>query len=72
MLRMNREKNSSQTAVKKLCANYNSGYICSGIIIDSKLKQRVDGNLANKVCQIKRGRDCKYYDKCVKPFATID
>tara|TARA_R110000824_G_scaffold232759_2_gene420898 strand:- start:345 stop:563 length:219 start_codon:yes stop_codon:yes gene_type:complete len=69
MLRLNREDKSEQTKVKKHCANYNTGFTCSGVIIGSKLQQKVDSDLENKPCLISKGNKCDYYNLCVKPIA---
>ena len=66
MLRMNREKNDIQTFVKKNCANYNTDFICSGIMIDKQLNQIIDSEYTGKVCRIKEGKECAYYNYCVK------
>ena len=67
MLRMNREKNTITTAVKKNCANYNTGFKCSGVMIDSKLNQWLDTDLSGKECLIKRGEKCQYFSNVVEP-----
>lgn len=54
---------------QKNCANYCSGYICSGIMIGEHLQQWVDLDLANKICRLKEGKTCEYYDKIVKPIS---
>ena len=69
MLRMNREKNTIKTSVKNYCANYETGYKCSGIMIDEELNQFVDSNFCNKTCKIADGDDCKYYDNIVRKIA---
>ena len=53
---MNRENaNNPNIKVKNHCANYNTGYTCSGIMIDSKLRQWVDVDLCGKkMLNIKR------------------
>ena len=68
MLRMNREvPNTRRTLVKNHCANYNTGYTCSGIMIDSKLRQWVDVDLCGKKCLISSGKECDYFDYIVAP-----
>tara|TARA_R110002020_G_scaffold221997_2_gene430305 strand:- start:5045 stop:5263 length:219 start_codon:yes stop_codon:yes gene_type:complete len=68
MLRMNREKKSINTFIKKECANYNTGHICDGIIINEKLSQWIDSDYVNKKCQVIEGKKCTYYDRCLKPL----
>lgn len=69
MLRINREKtNSPKTLVKNNCANYNTGFICSGAMILRNLKLIIDENKANKPCLVADGKECDYYDQCVKPI----
>ena len=69
MLRMNREKNTLKTSVKKHCSNYNTGYICSGIMIDKELNQFIDPKHHNKPCTVANGKECKYYEKVVRKVA---
>lgn len=71
MLRLNREKNSLATKVKKNCANYNTGYKCSGVMINKNLNQRIDSSYIKKTCKIKRGKECEYYNKLVRPIADL-
>tara|TARA_R110000744_G_scaffold110434_1_gene208327 strand:- start:12931 stop:13116 length:186 start_codon:yes stop_codon:yes gene_type:complete len=51
----------------KHCANYNTGYICSGIIISKKLNLRIDIDLENKPCLVREGEECEYFNEIVKP-----
>jgi len=71
VLRLNREKTNPKTKVKKNCANYNTGYKCSGVMINRKLNQRIDSSYIKKICKIKRGKECEYYNKLVKPIADL-
>jgi len=71
VLRLNREKNNPKTKVKQNCANYNTGYKCSGVMINRKLNQRIDSSYIKKTCKIKRGKECEYYNKLVKPIADL-
>ena len=67
-MRMNRENASNPNIkVKNHCANYNTGYTCSGIVIDSKLRQWVDVDLCGKKCLISSGKECDYFDYIVAP-----
>jgi hypothetical protein len=67
-MRMNRENpKNPNIRVKKHCANYNTGHICSGIIIDSKLRQWVDVDLCGKKCLITDNKECNYFNKIVAP-----
>ena len=66
MLRMNRAKQGKSNDVKNECANYNTGYICSGVIINSRLHQFIDAKLENKKCLIKEGKECLYFENFVK------
>ncbi len=67
MLRMNREEKTLANAVKKECANYNTGFKCSGVMIGGKLQQWVDKAFADKPCVVAKGKECDYYNRCVKP-----
>ena len=69
MLRMNREKNDTKTLVKNNCANYNTNFICSGVMINKHLYQYIDSEYEGKICRIKEGKDCIYYDDCVNQEA---
>tara|TARA_R100000742_G_C4243106_1_gene62435 strand:+ start:555 stop:764 length:210 start_codon:yes stop_codon:yes gene_type:complete len=65
---MNREDNSNPTTqVRKGCANYNTNYKCSGVMINKDLRQCIDAKLCGKVCLIKEGEDCDYFTNIVKP-----
>ncbi len=67
-MRMNRENIQSPLyKVKKHCANYNTGYKCSGIMIDKNLNQCVDDTLSGKTCLIKKGEQCSYFKNIVEP-----
>lgn len=67
-MRMNRENIQSPLyKVKKHCANYNTGYKCSGVMINKDLKQCIDSKLCGKVCLIKKGEKCEYFTKVVEP-----
>jgi len=61
-------KNKEYINAQKKCANYCTGYICSGIMIGKRLEQWVDQDLAGKVCKLKEGKNCEYFDKIVKPI----
>lgn len=66
---MNRKETISSSAnVKYHCANYNTGYICSGILIDERLNQWIDDEKVNKKCLIKCGKKCDYYTNIVEPI----
>jgi len=52
----------------KHCANYNSGHICSGVIINKDLRQLIEKDLADKPCIVREGKECDYFNKCVKPI----
>ena len=68
MLRMNRETNQSPISkVKNDCANYNTSYKCSGVMINKDLKQCIDSKLCGKVCLIKKDEKCEYFTKVVEP-----
>ena len=71
MLRLNRGKNSLSTKVKQNCANYNTGYECSGVMINKYLNQKIDSGYTKKTCKVKRGLECEYYNKLVKPIADL-
>lgn len=55
------------THVQKHCANYTTGYICMGAMIGKRLDQVIDSEFAGKVCKIKEGGECEYFEKIVKP-----
>ena len=62
-MRMNRENpNNPNIMVKNHCANYNTGYTCSGIMIDRQLNQRIDSELCGKKCLISDNKECDYFD----------
>lgn len=67
MKRMNREKNNPRTDVKKYCANYNTGYVCSGVVICRDLSQYIDSELEGKICPVEKGDECLYFLEIVKP-----
>ena len=67
-MRMNRENpKNPNIMVKNNCANYNTGYTCSGIMIDRQLNQRIDSKLCGKKCLISDNKECDYFDYIVKP-----
>jgi len=67
-MRMNREDTKSPLyKVKKHCANHNTGYKCSGIMINSKLQQFINSDLCGKECLIKQGKSCDYFTNIVEP-----
>ena len=68
MIRLNREIKSMKTQVKNHCANYNTGYTCTGVMIGSKLQQWINKALENKGCVVIEGKECEYYNQCVKPI----
>lgn len=53
---------------QKECSNYDTGYICSGVMIGKHLEQWIDSELCGKICRLKEGKDCEYFDKIVKPI----
>ena len=61
-------KQSDVRHVQKHCANYNTGYICSGAMINSHLGQWIDEELYNKPCLIREGKECEYFNQLVKPI----
>jgi hypothetical protein len=61
-------KKDDPQLVLKHCANYNAGYICSGIIIGKHLNQWVDTDMCDKTCLIKNGEECEYFNNFVKPI----
>jgi len=66
---MNRQiNNSTKGVVRNNCANYQTGFICSGCMIGNKLEQWIDTDKAGKKCLIINGNKCDYYDKCIKPI----
>jgi hypothetical protein len=71
MLRMNREKKTPANVVKKNCANYNTGFNCSGVMIGNYLQQWIDKEYYNKSCKIKEGKSCNYYNNIVEPIADL-
>tara|TARA_R100000781_G_scaffold113318_1_gene81562 strand:+ start:533 stop:751 length:219 start_codon:yes stop_codon:yes gene_type:complete len=67
-MRMNREDlQNPKIKVRKHCANYDTGYNCSGIMINRKLQQWVDLDLCNKECLINQGKSCDYFTNIVEP-----
>jgi len=69
MLKLNKVDNSDKGKVRKHCANYDTGFNCIGVIIGGKLQQRVDSELEGKPCLVADGKECNYYNRCVKPIA---
>ena len=68
MLRMNRQvPNTPRTLVKNHCANYDTGYICSGVMIHSDLRMSIDLKKQAKPCLVVNNKECDYYNNCVKP-----
>lgn len=59
---------TNKTLVMKHCANYTVGYICAGGIIRSDGSSVINEELENKPCFIKKGKECDYFDKFVKPI----
>ncbi len=57
----------AETSVREHCANYNYGYICSGVMIGKHLEQWIDSDYAHKPCKIKEGEECEYYTRIVEP-----
>lgn len=53
---------------QKECSNYDTGYICSGVMIGNHLEQWIDSELCGKICKLKEGKDCEYFDTIVKPI----
>tara|TARA_R100000329_G_C7578529_1_gene204976 strand:+ start:741 stop:1004 length:264 start_codon:yes stop_codon:yes gene_type:complete len=69
VMRMNRQNpNTSKSKVKNNCANYNTGFICSGVMIGKRLEQWIDTDKSNNKCLVIDGKECDYYDRCVKPI----
>ena len=67
-MRMNRENpKNPNIRVKNHCANYNTGYTCSGIMINSDLKQWIDSGLCGKKCLISDNKECDYFNNIVAP-----
>ena len=67
-MRMNRENTQSPLyKVKKHCANHNTGYKCSGVMINGKLQQFINSDLSGKECLIKQGKSCDYLTNIVEP-----
>ncbi len=61
-------KKEDSKQVMQHCANYTTGYICSGVMINSRLGQWIDEDLYNKPCLIKEGKECEYFNKFIKPI----
>ena len=57
-MRMNRENASNPN---------NTGYTCSGIMIDSKLRQWINIDLCGKKCLISENKECDYFNYIVAP-----
>ena len=69
MLRMNRQALKTPKAkVREHCANYETGFVCSGCMIGDKLKQWIDIEKAGKKCLVAEGKECDYYNRCIKPI----
>jgi len=67
MLRMNRQNPSKpKNQVKHHCANYNTGFICSGAMINRQGKMWLDKDKANKPCLVAKGKECDYFETIVK------
>ena len=69
MLKLNKVDNSDKGKVRTHCANYDIGFKCLGVIIGGKLQQKVDSELEGKPCLVADGKECNYYNRCVKPIA---
>ena len=52
--------------VRKNCANYNAGFICTGAMINRQGKMWLEESMANKPCLIKEGKECQYYKNVVE------
>jgi len=66
---MNREFSKTPKAkVREHCANYEPNFICSGCMIGEKLKQWIDVEKMGRKCLVAEGKECDYYNKCVKPI----
>jgi hypothetical protein len=61
-------KKKENTLPSKHCANYTTGYICLGVMIGVHLEQWVDSEKEGKLCLLRDGKECDYFDKCVKPI----
>jgi len=61
-------KKKENVLPSKHCANYTTGYICLGIMIGEHLEQWIDKEKEGKLCLLREGKDCDYFDKCVKPI----
>ena len=55
-------KDKEYLMAQSKCANYETGYICSGVMIGKHLEQWIDSKLSNKVCRLKEGKSCEYFD----------
>jgi hypothetical protein len=67
-MRMNRENpKSPNIRVKKHCANYNTGHICSGAMINPDLKQWINSDMCGKKCLITDNKECDYFNYIVAP-----
>ncbi len=71
MIRMNREENTLKSSVKKECANYDTGFKCLGVMIGKNLKQIIDKEKVDKPCLISKGKECEYYNQCIKPIVSL-
>ena len=61
-------KNKEYLLAQSECANYQAGYICTGAMLGSHLEQWIDSELSNKICRLKEGKNCDYFDRIVKPI----
>lgn len=69
MLRMNRQSlNTPKAKVREHCANYEPNFICSGCMIGEKLQQVIDPKKVGKSCLVAEGKECDYYNRCIKPI----
>ena len=59
------------STVMKKCANYTAGYICAGAIIRNDGSSVINKDLYNKLCLIKEGKECEYFEKLVKPIIGV-
>ena len=69
-MRMNREiLNTTKYRVSSNCANYNSNETCDGVMIGGKLQQWIDSEKQGKKCLVLNGKQCDYFNRCIKPLA---
>ena len=64
---MENMKKKELSKVSGHCANYTTGYICLGAMIGRQLDQVIDSEYAGKVCKLKKGEECEYFEQIVKP-----